>query len=58
MIVACDTFSWEDYPLFVMPGEDARKRATNLGEMQKLMEVYNLAIDKGEQMNARRAFNY
>ena len=25
MIVVCDTFSYEDYPVFVMPGEDVHR---------------------------------
>ena len=60
MLVVCDTFDWSDYPVFVMPGEDARKRAAeNSGpNMTKLMEVYNLAEDWDQQLNQVRSFNY
>ena len=58
VVVACDTFDWSDYPVFVMPGEDAKKKASNLGEMQRLMEVYNLALDLESQLGEHRAFNY
>lgn len=55
MIVACDTFDWEDYPVFVEPGDDARKIAE---QHEKVMEVYRLDMDWAEQLSAARAFNY
>lgn len=58
MIVVCDTFDYEDYPKFVMSGEDAQKQASGLGNMQRLMEVYNLSMDKDAQLNEHRARNY
>ena len=53
MIVVCDTFSYEDYPVYVMPGEDARAKFNehqNPGKMSSVMEVYNLSQDKEEQL--------
>ncbi len=60
VIVVCDTFDYDDYPVFVMPGEDARAKADehNGKNMQKVMEVYNLGMDIGRQRAERRAFNY
>lgn len=60
LIVVCDTFDYEDYPVFVMPGEDAREKAAECGkqEMQRVMEVYNLSMELGPQMAEHRAFNY
>ena len=60
MIVACDTFDWEDYPVFVMPETDPREEAAKYDgpNMQKLMEVYNLALDRDPQLNRRRCFEY
>lgn len=60
MIVVCDTFDHEDYPVFVKPGEDVRERekAYQWRNMQRVMEVYNLAIDMADQLGQRRAFNY
>lgn len=60
VIVACDTFDWSDYPVFVMPGQDARAVAKKYDgtNMQKLMEVYNLSQDIEAQINQRRSFNY
>jgi hypothetical protein len=60
MIVICDTYDWEDYPKFVKPGENAREvaRANNGTNMQKVMEVYDLSMDKEKQLGEHRAFNY
>lgn len=60
MVVVCDTFDHDDYPVFVMPGEDARKKADeyNGKNMQRVMEVYNLGMDIDTQMAEHRAFNY
>lgn len=60
LIVACDTFDWGDYPVFVKPGEDAREVAAKYDgpNMQKLMEVYRLDMDWSAQLEEARAFNY
>lgn len=61
MLVVCDTFDWDDYPVYVMPGEDAKKLAAeNSGpNMTKLMEVYDLSLDAETQLNSQtRVFNY
>lgn len=60
MIVACDTFDWEDYPVFVLPGEDARTVAKQHDgpNMSKLMEVYHMGMDLEAQVSAGRSFNY
>lgn len=60
MIVVCDTFDHEDYPVFVKDGEDARDKAKAYDnrEMQRLMEVYDLRRDMDVQLNAHRVFNY
>lgn len=60
VIVVCDTFSYEDYPVFVMPGTDARKKSEEYNDrnMRRLMEVYDLSLDIDEQIAERRAFHY
>lgn len=59
MIVACDTFDYEDYPVYVQRGDDPRHRARNLGSMQTVMEVYKLDPQrKEEQLRAHRVYNY
>ncbi len=60
MIVVCDTFDWEDYPVYVMPTEDARTKyhSYNGQNMQKVMEVYNLSKDINYQLNQHRSFEF
>lgn len=58
-IVVCDTYDYEDYPVHVMPGEDARAKYEeyNGKNMQRVMEVYSHAIDHESQLSSPRAFN-
>lgn len=60
LIVAVDEFSWEDYPVHVMPGESPRAKAAeyNRKSMQHVMEVYALHLDLESQLNERRSFHY
>lgn len=60
LIVACDTFDWEDYPVFVYAGQNAREKAAEYDgkNMQKLMEVYNLDQNIEKQLKEHRSFNY
>ena len=59
MLVVCDTFNYEDYPIYAHGDENARKEhdAHDTRSMQRVMEVYDLRMSKSDQMNARRAFN-
>lgn len=60
VVVICDTLEYEDFPLLVMPGEDPRKIVKDRDgiNMERVMEVYNLALDDEEQIAQRRVFNY
>ena len=58
MIVVCDTFDYDDYPKYVMPGMDIHEVTGNLGSMQSLMEVYSYALPLDEQLAEHRAFHY
>jgi len=60
MIVVCDTFDWEDYPVFVKEDENVRaiEKQYSGPNMQKVMEVYNLKMDKLTQLNKVRSFTY
>ncbi len=44
IISVCDTFDWDDYPVFVMPGEDAKakEREYRGKEMARVNEVIKL----------------
>lgn len=47
LISVCDTFDWEDYPVYVMPNEDidiVKKRFT-WENMQKINEVIKLKAE-------------
>ena len=58
MLVATDTFDYSDYPVFCKGNvQEKIKEYQNLGEMSKVMEVYNLSIDLEEQLNEFRAWN-
>lgn len=61
MVVVCDTFDHNDFPVYVMPGQDAREFAKDYNDekkMSRVMEVYNLSADREEQLAASRTFNY
>lgn len=58
LIVVCDTFDHEDYPVPVMPNEsvDEVERSHNTN-MQRVMEIYNYALDLEEQIAKGRVFS-
>jgi hypothetical protein len=60
MIVVCDTFDHEDYPVFIKPTENVvTKHAEFDGKnMQRVMEVYNLKKPIDPQLKEHRAFNF
>jgi hypothetical protein len=61
MIVACDTFAHDDYPVFVKPGEDAKeiaKKHQDPNKMSRVMEVYSYALDLEEQLAEQRAYHF
>ena len=57
MLIICDTYDWSDYPVYCATKEDAERRIANPGEMQKVMEVYNLVNDKYIQLDQPRAWS-
>jgi hypothetical protein len=60
MIVVVDTYDHEDYPVYVPADRDARTVAAGYDgkNMQRIMEVYNLRLDRDQQMAETRAFHY
>jgi hypothetical protein len=60
MIVVCDTFDYEDYPVFVPPDLSVRDEVNNSdgNNMQRVMEVYDLSMDREAQIAEVRAFHY
>lgn len=56
MIVACDTFDYDDFPVYVCGDDDVREKAkeyNNPDKMLRLMEVYSFtgAHSIEEQLN-------
>jgi restriction endonuclease Mrr len=59
MLVFCDTFDYDDYPVYVTPDEDVRKVIAEKDgkNMQQLMECYNLGENIEEQLLSNRVMN-
>lgn len=61
MLVICDSFDYEDYPVYVMPDEDAnevRQEKCKSDNMQRLMECYSYTLDLEEQVMKNRVYNF
>ena len=71
VVIMCDTFNYDDYPVYVMPGTDVRELVHGkVGpdgkyipgrdgqNMQSLMEVYAMHLDKEMQFKERRSRHY
>ncbi len=60
LIIATDTFDYEDYPVPVMPGEDVREKYEEQRnhDMTQVQEVYALHLDLETQLAERRAFHF
>lgn len=60
MIVVCDTFDYEDFPVYVAPDQNVQEILRRRGDnMERVMEVYNLAMDKETQLiPGSRVWNY
>jgi hypothetical protein len=59
MIVVCDTWDHEDYPVYAKDAEEARTKYAQFNDknMQRVMEVYDLSLPKDEQMAEYRAMH-
>ena len=56
MLVVCDTFDYEDYPVFTHNIETAIKQYHHK-DMQKVMEVYDLSKELEPQLACGIAWN-
>ena len=56
MLIVCDTFDYEDYPIYVAKAEDVQAKIAEYHKrnMQKVMEVYDLSKDIEPQLLERR----
>ena len=57
MLVICDTFDHSDYPVNAVTPEDALARYDAPGEMQRVMEVYDMGLGIEAQLSERRALH-
>jgi hypothetical protein len=59
MIIVCDTFDWQDYPIYAKVADARQKYEEHNGKnMQKVMEVYDLRLSMVKQMKpGTRVFN-
>jgi len=59
LIIVCDTFDYTDYPVFTTAEYFYEVYNKFNGQnMQKVMEVYDLSMDKEFQLNEYRAFHF
>lgn len=60
LIVVCDTFDHDDYPVYISADQDVKTIESNYNgkNMQRVMEVYNLKLPMNNQLNEHRSFNY
>jgi hypothetical protein len=59
MIVFCDTFDYEDYPVFVSKDEDLHGTIkAHESDFNRVMEVYSAKHPKSEQLMQRRVLNF
>lgn len=59
MLVVCDSFDYEDYPVHVLRTEDVHEviKKYNGENMQRIMEIYNYDMDLDKQLSEHRVWN-
>jgi len=60
LIVVCDTFNHDDYPVFVKASQNVRHEyaSYNSKPMQRVMEVYAIHADWDQQLKTGRVLNF
>jgi len=60
MIIAVDTFDHGDYPVYILPDDDVHKKINEvrMAPMQRIVEIYDLSMDREEQLNEHRVYNH
>jgi hypothetical protein len=56
MLVVCDTFDYDDYPVFTDNVSEAIEKYDRK-DMQKIMEIYDLRKDHEAQVSMARVWN-
>lgn len=60
VIIVCDTFDYEDFPVYVENGEDINQlveKYNDYNNMSKIMEIYNYNLDLEKQLNEDIAYH-
>ena len=57
MLVVCDTFYHEDYPIYCKTKADAQGELDNPGRMQRVMEIYSYNVNLQQQLERQRVWN-
>lgn len=58
LIICCDTFDWEYYPVYVKCDDDIDKIISHYNNsMDKIIEIYNYNLDIESQLNEYRSEN-
>lgn len=60
MVVVCDQFDWEDYPVFVSKEENVKEivnKYNDSSKMSRVMEVYDMSKDIEAQLSSGRVYN-
>jgi hypothetical protein len=60
LIVATDTFDYTDFPVYVEKAEDFQVKYdlyNDSNRMLRVMEVYDIALSKEDQLNETRAWH-
>lgn len=61
LIVMCDTFDHDDYPVYAMSAAEAKHKLAEVfagrDNMQRVMEVYDLSLNKAMQLAEHRAMH-
>lgn len=60
MIIVCDEFDHEDYPVYVYDNEDAKTIADSYDNknMSRIMEVYKISLGWISQSKKEKVVNY
>lgn len=60
LLVVCDTYDYDDYPVPVEKGTNPREKAEEfkMSNMQRVEECYDLSMDMDTQLEQGRAWNW
>lgn len=60
MILAADASDHEDYPVYVFHEDNVHEKINEvrMSPMQRVMEIYDLNMDRTKQLNEQRSFNF